>query len=615
MNSHTLRGLSISAVMAGAVALNGCGGSGGGSMSGTMTPVDPPQPPEPPSPTLTVPTGMTASSAPGVTARSAGDTIAALLPRPDRAFAPVSAKSRIDEFHVKAISSDGNDGFRVTYVVAGRERTVHFEADDYGTADFQTDYYTETEDGGRFWLNSLFGSFSEEDKNEGSPYFEYLDIYGSGVNSNGARNRQHLTFGARTDAANLPTGTASYSGLLTAENHPSEFTNLDTRGRLWGNWRLTAKFSQSTLGGDIRLARVRGPNDSEIRYLPYTTYFRIENGQIVDGRFTASVSGVDSNPSAPADRTLSGFEGDMLGEFYGPGAEEAGGVMRAARASDNRVLVGSFGGKRMPELDPSLPDGNLSLLSVGVDRDYIATTVQLSDDVEVTAIERDAASGFHVTYRVDGTDYRVHLAEQIYFNRYDLFGLFNHQAAGMFAFSDQTGSFFGTPEFSYFDVHGWAVLRHGVSGPTQSVHRGFVVSGVSTEATDLPAGAASYEGRVHFEWWQPGFPRIRDRLEMAGRFNLSANFDESTVGGSINQLTGELYPVTSIAIENGAISGSEFTADLRGVHQGVDSFNGGLGGRFYGPAAGEVAGVLNGRPRGTGQNDPVVQGWFGGTKQ
>ena len=613
MNSHTLRGLSIVAVMAGAVALNGCGGSGGSSLSGTMTPVDPPQPPEPPSPTLTVPTGMTASSAPGVTARSAGDTIAALLPRPGRAFAPVSTRSRMDEFHVKTISSDGNNGFVVTYVVAGRERTVHFEADDYGTADFKFDFYTETEDGGRFWLNSPFDSFSEVDKNEGSPYFEYLEIFGSGVSGSEPHNRQYLTFGAQTDADNLPKGTASYSGYVYAENHPVEYENLDTRGGLRGNWRLTADFSKSTLGGDIRFASVRGPNDSEYHFLPYTTYFSIANGQIVDGQFTASVAGVDSDRSAPADRTLAGFEGDMLGEFYGPGAEEAGGVMRAARASDNRVLVGSFGGKRMPELDPSLPEGDLSLLSVGVDRDYVTTTVQLTDDAEVTAIERDDASGFHVTYRVDGTDYRVHLAEQIYFNRYDLFGLFNHQDAGLFAFTDQTGSFFGTPEFSYFDVHDWAVLRHGVSGPAQSVHRGFVVSGVPTEVTDLPAGTATYEGRASFVTWPSDNPRLDANVRGDGRLTLNADFDASTVDGSIDQISNVFGPLDAVAIEHGTIQGGELTADLRGA-QGGATFDGDMTGRFYGPGAAEVGGVLTGSYT-DAQASIVVQGWFGGGMQ
>ena len=255
-----------------------------------------------------------------------------LLPDATRQFAPVSARSRTDAFHVTTIASDANNGFVVTYVVEGEERTVRFEAADYGTPEYQYDYYTETEDGGKFWLNSRYGSFTDDEKNQGSPDFQYLDIYGSGVQTAGTQNRQHLTFGARTDAANLPVGTATYAGSFNAENHPAEYANLDTRSFLWGEWRLTADFSASTLGGEIGLVRVRGPGESAFRYLPYTTAFRIENGHIVDGQFTASVSGVDSDPNAPEDRTLRGFEGDMLGEFYGPGAEEAGGVLSAARA-------------------------------------------------------------------------------------------------------------------------------------------------------------------------------------------------------------------------------------------------------------------------------------------
>ena len=613
MNSNVTRGLSTAATLAGAVALFGCGGGGHG-MSDTTPPVEPPLRPEPPARTLTVPTGMTASSAPGVTAQNAGDTIAALLPRPGQKFAPVSARSRTDEFHVKAISSDGNNGFRVTYVVAGQERTVHFEADDYGArTGSPADYYAETADGGRFWLNAFFRSFSQEAKNQGSPDFEYLDIYGSGVSGYGTLNRQRLSFGARTDAANLPAGTASYSGLVTAENHPREFESLDTRGGLWGNWRLTADFSESTLAGDIRFVRVREAGESDYRVLPFTTYFNIEDGEIVDGQFTASLAGMDSNPSAPVDRTLAGFEGDILGEFYGPRAEEAGGVLRAVRTTDNRVLFGSLSGKQMPELDPSLPEGDLSVQSVAVNRDYVATNVQPSNDAEVTTIESDGANGFHVTYRVGGTDHRVHLAEQIYFNRFDGFGLFDHQAAGLFTLRSETGSFVGTPEFSYFDVHGWAMGRYAADGALQSRLRGFVVSGVPTEAANLPAGTATYEGRAHFLGWPSDNPRLAANVRSDGLLTLNADFDTSTVGGVIDQIANPDSQISEILITNGAVQGGELTADLQAA-QGSEAFDGDMTGRFYGPQAAEVGGVLQGSYT-SPQVTAVVHGWFGGKKQ
>ena len=612
MHPHALRTLSIAAAFAG-TALAGCGGGGG--MTGTGTPVEPPTEREPAS--LAIPAGMSASAAPGVTAQSTGDTIASLLPDPGRQFAPVSARSRMDEFRVTAISSDGDNGFRVTYVVDGQEREVHFQADDFGADPRSSrDYHTENEEGARFWLYSPFGSFNEDEKNQGSPNFEYLDVYSSGVGGYGTSNRQYLAFGARTDAANLPTGTAGYSGYVEAESNPlGSIDPGETRGRMAGSWRLTADLSESSLRGHIRRVRMRAAGERTWRTLPHTTYFRIENGQIVDGRFAASVSGVDSDPSAPAQRTLAGYEGDMLGEFYGPGAEEAGGVLRATRASDERVLAGGFAGKRVPEFDPSFPDGILPIESVGVNRDYDTGNVRLLDDAEaeVTAIESDGASGFHVTYRVDGIDHRVHLAEPIYLNPEDEFGLFRHQGAGGFFLFDQTGSFMGTPEFSYFDVHGWAMERHAADGVLESVLRGFVVSGVKTEASDLPAGTATYAGRAHFLTWPSDNPRLAAGVRSDGRLTLNADFGASTVGGTIDRISNVPGSLDAVAIEYGMIQGAELTADLRGAAEG-ESFEGSMTGWFFGPGAAEVGGELEGDYTGE-QMTAVVQGWFGGEKQ
>lgn len=608
---RAVRGLSTAASVAGAISLAGCGGGGTASVKPDM--MTPMTPTTPTTPALIVPTRMTASGANPIYARSSSDTIATLLPDPNRRFAPVSARSRTDGFHVTAIASDGNNGFVVTYVVEGQERTIHFEADGYATPDARFDYYTETEDGGRFWLGSRYGSFSGNEKNQGSQDFEYLDTYDSGVHTADTTNRQFLTFGARTDAANLPTGSATYVGSFRAENHAAEYSNLSTRAHMWGSWSLTADFSASTLQGKIGSVRVRGPGESYYRYLPYTTSFRVENGQIVDGQFTASVSGVDSNRSTPEDRTLRGFEGDILGEFYGPAAEEAGGVMRALRTSDNRVIVGSFVGKRAPEFDPSVPEGDLSVSSVAVDRDWVASTVEATDTAEVTAIESDGASGFHVTYRVDGVERRVHFEGQISHNSVDGFLLGERDAHGLYFLEDQTGSFLGTPEFDHFNVLDWGVVTLTNDGTAASTRRGFVVYGAATESTDLPAGTATYEGRAHVQAWLPDSPANSTRIDGSGRLTLNADFAAGTVGGAIDQLDIPDSPLTRVAVENGQIRGSELSADLRGAQSGT-TFDGNLAGRFFGPQAAEVGGVLEGTHAGPTATT-VVQGWFGGTKQ
>ena len=614
MNPRALRILTVYASLASAAALLGCGGGGGGTAD-TMKPVDPP--PEPPTPSLTVPAGMSASAAPGVRASGAGDTIAALLPDASRQFAPVSARSLSDEFHVRSISSDGNGGLRVTYAIAGRERTVHFAAEDFGTSQYPWDFYKETPDGGRFWLWSRFGSFTGDEKNQGSARFRYFDIYGSSVSGYGGYNRLSLSFGARTDAANLPAGTAIYSGFMTSDHHPvGNARSGATRGIMIGDWRLTADFGESTLSGDIRRLQSRAPGESEYRLLPLTTYFRIENGQIVDGRFTASVSGVDSNAGAPPSRTVKGFEGDVLGEFYGPGAEEAGGVIRAVRQSDQRVVGGKFGGQRAPVLAPSIPDGELSLLSVAIDRDFANATVARTTRAAVTAIESDGAGGFRVSYRVDGVDRQVHVERGDYGLSGTTWGYTTGTAeGGLFYLSDNTGSFTGNPEFNHFNVHQWGPAEYSADGILQSISGGFVAYGVATAPTDLPAGSATYAGRMHAQSWRPDSPSYSTRNEIDGRLTLNADFGASTVDGVIDQITSRYgTPLTSVAIENGAIQGGDLTANLRAAEAGA-TFEGTMRGRFFGPGAAEVGGVLDGSYSDSQVSGAVARGWFGAAKQ
>ena len=302
----------------------------------------------------------------------------------------------------------------------------------------------------------------------------------------------------------------------------------------------------------------------------------------------------------------------MLGEFYGPAAEEAGGVLRATRTSDNRVLIGSFGGKRAPELDPSVPEGDLSTLSVAVDRDWLASTVAPTDTAEVTAIESDGADGLHVTYRIAGVDRRIHL-EHVRWSRLEGFSLNGRDAEGWYGLVDHTGSFIGTPEFDHFNVHDWLAVAITNQGVATSTKRGFVVYGTSSETGELPAGTATYQGRAHMRAWLPDAPSFSSKTEGSGRLTLNADFDAGTVGGAIDRINFPNSPLTQVAIENGTFRGSELSADLRGAEAGA-SFNGGLAGRFFGPQATEVAGVLDGTHTAPGLTT-IVEGWFGGTKQ
>ena len=64
----------------------------------------------------------------------------------------------------------------------------------------------------------------------------------------------------------------------------------------------------------------------------------ISGGSIADSTFTADLTGTGDEDSR--------YEGDVSGQFFGPAAEEVGGVLEATHTGDSTILTGWFGGKR-----------------------------------------------------------------------------------------------------------------------------------------------------------------------------------------------------------------------------------------------------------------------------
>ena len=170
--------------------------------------------------------------------------------------------------------------------------------------------------------------------------WSYIDDTGG----EGATDQSSLTYGARTDAAALPSGSASYTGVTTANTYLKSDPSRSHQESIRGTLRLAANFDDSTLDGMILEIgkRTRDASGSWNAWssLPDTTRFEVADGRIVDGQFTATLTGTDSNAAAAPADTVSGYEGGMLGEFYGPAAEEVGGVLNAS--SDDRVMLGAF---------------------------------------------------------------------------------------------------------------------------------------------------------------------------------------------------------------------------------------------------------------------------------
>ena len=335
--------------------------------------------------------------------------IAELLPNSEIQFAPLTAALRrdfqqtsvavTDDAHVRAIASDGEGGFHVTYVTGGTEQTVHFEADEFDT---ERPQYRKPDGAPLMWsytnsftkvvgnnppVWSWTDSFTEEDgnRNQGSTEFKYFEAYGM-YDSPGYT--LFMTYGARTGPDGYPADAATYAGRMRADRYPKDDPNLGTgRTRMWAALNLTADFEDGTIEGRINRIETDPPGANNRGFLPYSTQFDIEHGRIADGQFTATLTGVDTNTDAATNRTVAGYKGDVLGEFYGPAAEEVGGVLNAESDAHNSVISGVFGGR---QLRSTVAEGvSATPSSAGVETDYVDSTVQTADDSGVTAISSD----------------------------------------------------------------------------------------------------------------------------------------------------------------------------------------------------------------------------------
>ncbi len=323
--------------------------------------------------------GLAASPASPVYAARDEDTLASLLPGGEVLFAPLSAALLIDSLgndrgvrepdlgaaYVEAVSGDGAGGFRVNYVIDGIETPVHFGTDQFGYyygGDWNAFYFSdaETTEDDEYQLWPDIGSFDtgpedqtatrrNTDRNDGSSEFTYLDINAWHDNRGGASLRGYSTYGVRTRPENLPLGSATYEGRMQAEIWDSHAPNLDNQTLIRGAVTLEANLDAHEISGRIDEIYTRPAWAYGSEYKPLTggNSIDISSTTIDEGRFTAHWIGNDLDANAANRDTVRGFEGMMLGEFYGPTAEEAGGVLSGRREATDftpeQYLIGGFG--------------------------------------------------------------------------------------------------------------------------------------------------------------------------------------------------------------------------------------------------------------------------------
>ena len=596
-----------------AAAISGCGGSSGkagdtgtgmngggtdnGTKEGTNPRMDDQQPLEPGD-------GLTRSEATPQYADAAGRTLESLLDQTD----PIPALSATitndyDQsttavsstgWRVESIASDGAGGFRVIYTDGSEVNPIHFMAD---SIDDDGSFSAEDGNGDSYW----FGLWDDR--------YRFFDIGGSG----GDGERFWFVFGARTPRSALPNGSASYSGSLSAHAWNPRSPSTDQRQRIYGDMQIVANFDLGTLMGDIRGIEGTEPGaPGSSREAWATSSFTITGGEMVDGQFTATLTGHDSDASVSLTESVSGYVGNLLGEFYGPDADELGAVITAARGATGdaheRVLQGSVDAARVAgQVTDTAP------FSTGVNRHDYSTSPRIesqNDENRVTAVAFDGDRGYEITYLVDGQSRTVRFGAE------DLDGIragaYDRREGNVLRYYDP----WSESRYRYVTRGYWAHLRYPDAESTSAEFgtAGLVVHGLRTAPESMPmSGQATYTGEAFAESWspEPSSASSDSAPNHRGDLSLTADFGAGTIAGRIDNLMRRQPtdddPYVAIPgqldIDNGEISGNELTGDLSGL-----GYDGTIKGGFFGPAANEVGGVLEA----THSNGEMLHGNFVG---
>ena len=601
------------------LALAGCGGGGGGStasgpqggggqMPGGGTPT-----PDP----LMAASGLRIGEADATTGA------ATLSSTADRDF-DANRVSLTDDAYIKSVSEDGSGGFSVTYVSDGDEFTVEFASADLGALqpngrrDPNT-YYKEV--GGEefyFWFSG----------SRGPNYHQFASSWQEET----SRFQTYVAVGAATDASALPGGTATYRGSIWGDmydNTDPAVPRSGSRARARGLLKLTADFSDASLGGRIYNLSVQengAAGSDPYDPTPQSSSLRIHDGRIVDGQFTAELTGEDDDSSVAFEDSARGFEGDMVGAFYGAQGGEVGGVFNLERDQGglDQVLVGRFRGEQF-EPDISLAS---DALVAGIDR-YPGDRSELLTDDGMARIERTAngwsvtVDGQSVTF-ADDTDYDTGRFSGTYWK-----DLGNDRTV---SFWTRTDGFGINQLFDHFDVKGWAYTTwpSGVDLDTAEFTEAIsgkyftVLHGNRTPAADIPAsGTATYTGSMGARDFptDDGVTSVGpDATRYRGDATLTAAFGTSSVRGQLFNL--ESQPADSSSNYAGVqgeltfdatISGNQFTASaVTGTGDVIGYQSGSVRGAFFGPAAEEAGGVFDATDA---TNNRAMVGYFGGGKQ
>ena len=286
-------------------------------------------------------------------AESETDTLASLLSGGQTVFSALSvalwrdfratdygtAQPALGNAYVKSISSDGEGGFRITFVIDRRESPSHLPAHLFSADNFMGSAVDNRLIPYALW--SWTDSFAANpdaaaatDRTDGSSYYNYFDI--NGWQAGGALTghfRGFMTYGVRTRRENLPSGSATYVGRLEAEMWRADSWQWSSRTSVRGTIHLKANFNEGEIGGRIDDLRVRTLGAGAFQAMSEGNSIEIASVPIDESHIVTEWIGNDPVANAPPHETIRGFTGTLIGQFYGPSADEVGGVLSGRRAA------------------------------------------------------------------------------------------------------------------------------------------------------------------------------------------------------------------------------------------------------------------------------------------
>lgn len=545
-----------------AVALTACGGGGGGASPG-LAPTTSPPPVNPPSQFATGGKSFTAVSDRSLALPLYGISI------PFAAVVPAGSV-----FAGRRLETDGS--ISVTFEsAAGAERSVRFAAT--GVLPF-------------------IGTSSDVD------YLEFgalgsvptlLDFARFGTLSFTSPTQQVVAFygGFETPTGSGPTaGTLSYQGGAIAV----ESVGGGVFNALAGSIHLEADFQSNTIYGAINNLKQFDSNgtlqgDYDYRFILSGVSITNTSGSRT---FSGSLIAQDVTSAAVAPTSGSAVNG----RFFGNTAQEAAGVWQTSITGIGVDIWGSFGATTatlsgVPTFLQSInvPLSLHSQAMVEVNRTTgVPTTIDTSvlPTPSLTPLATggiafsNAALG---TFNPPGSSTAPHL---------DTTGVFFTGGTNPVAVSGASGA--SPPSIAFLAERGtlsYARFGYWIDTSLASTNDVFVYNyfgtGVQTPISSMPtSGTAHYAGTTMGKM----VDSTNTTFDFFGTAHLQADFGTRSISGSVNNLTGSTAPpITSIGLNAGTIPLN--SNSFSGTASAAGGLSGSWSGKFYGPAANEVAGT------------------------